>query len=52
MHKHGRGPKDVLVKRYPRWRDGKRERVPTAPRSNRLSLSLRQSKDQLSFDFD
>lgn len=52
MHKHGRGPKDVLVKRYNRWRRGKRHEVPQSRRSNRIVLSLRASKDQLTFGFD
>lgn len=51
MWKHGKGPKDVLVKRYVRWRKGKREDVQQALRSNRMVLSLRHSKDQLSFSF-
>jgi len=52
MWKHGKGPKDVLVKRYGRWSRGKREEVQQALRSNRMVLSLRRSKDQLSFCFD
>jgi hypothetical protein len=52
MVSHGRGPKDVLVKRYPRWRDGKRHWVQQALRSNRSFLSLRKSKDQFDFGFD
>ena len=51
MRKHGKGPKDVLVKRYPRWKDGKREEVRTALRSAAYPLSLWKSKDQLVFGF-
>lgn len=51
MPKHGKGPKDVLVKRYPRWRRGKREQVQSALRASWHRLSLRNSKDQLVFGF-
>lgn len=51
MYTHGKGPKDVLVKRYVRWRKGKREDVQQALRSNRFVLSLRQSRDHLAFCF-
>jgi hypothetical protein len=51
MLKHGKGPKDVLVKRYPRWKRGKREEVRTALRGSWHPLSLRTSKNQLAFGF-
>ena len=51
MPKHGKGPKDVLIKRYPRWKRGKREQVRSALRASWHPLSLRASKDQLAFGF-
>jgi hypothetical protein len=51
MHNHGKGPKDVLVKSYPRWKAGKRERVRTALRASWHRLRLRASDDQLVFGF-
>jgi hypothetical protein len=51
MHYHGKGPKDVLVKAYPRWKAGKREWVRQAHRSSWHRLSLRDSEDQLVFGF-
>lgn len=51
MRNHGKGPKDVLVKRYPRWKDGKRGEVRSALRSISPPLSQRKSKDQLVFGF-
>ena len=52
MFTHGKGPKDVLVRTYARWRRGKRERVQTALRASWHRLSLRASKDQLVLGFD
>jgi hypothetical protein len=51
MLNHGKGPKDVLVKRYPRWKRGKREQVRSALRASWHRLKLRNSKDQLVFGF-
>jgi hypothetical protein len=51
MPKHGKGPKDVLVKSYPRWKAGKREWVRSALRASWHRLSLKDSKDQLIFGF-
>lgn len=51
MHYHGKGPKDVLVKSYRRWKAGKREWVRQAHRSSWHPDSLRDSKDQLVFGF-
>jgi hypothetical protein len=51
MPKHGKAPKDVLVKRYPRWKRGKREEVRSAFRASWYPLSLRHSKDQSFFGF-
>jgi hypothetical protein len=51
MHHHGKGPKDVLVKAYPRWKKGNREWVRQALRASWHPLSLRDSKDQLVFEF-
>ncbi|ACF03387.1 hypothetical protein Rpal_4898 [Rhodopseudomonas palustris TIE-1] len=48
---HGKGPRDVFVRSYPRWRNGKRHTVLSGRRSNRLTTSLRRSKDQLDFGF-
>jgi hypothetical protein len=44
------GSKEVLVKRYPRWKGGKRE-VRSALRLASYPLGLRKSKDQLVFKF-
>lgn len=52
MLSHGKGPKDVLVRRYPRWKGGKRELVPTALRSVSPKLSHRKSSKQLDFGFE
>jgi hypothetical protein len=51
MQNHGKGPKDVLVRSYPRWKAGKREWVRSALRASWHRLSLRDSKDQLVFGF-
>ncbi len=51
MHIHGKGPKDVFVRRYPRWRNGQREWVRQAFRSSWHRLSLLESKSQLAFGF-
>jgi hypothetical protein len=51
MPKHGKGPKDVLVRSYARWKAGKRERVSKALRASWHRLSLRASDGQLVFGF-
>ncbi|SFV19100.1 hypothetical protein SAMN05192541_14534 [Bradyrhizobium arachidis] len=51
MATRGKGPKDVFVKRYSRWKAGKREQVRDAHRAAAYRLSLRRSKDQLVFGF-
>lgn len=51
MQTHGQGPKDVLVRRYRRWRRGKIEWVRDAFRSAWHPLSLRPSVDQFEFTF-
>jgi hypothetical protein len=51
MATYGKGPKDVLVKSYARWKAGKRERVSQAFRASWHRLSLRASDDQLVFGF-
>jgi hypothetical protein len=48
---HGKGPKDVFVKAYRRWKAGKREWVRYARRSSWHPDSLRDSPDQLDFGF-
>jgi hypothetical protein len=52
MQTHGKGPKDVLVRLYARWKRGKRELVPMALRSVSPKLSHRKSSKQLDFGFD
>jgi hypothetical protein len=51
MQNHDKGPKDVLVRSYPRWKAGKREWVRSAFRASWYRLSLGDSKDQLVFGF-
>lgn len=51
MSHHGKGPKDVLVRRYPRWKRGRRERVAQALRSASHKLSHRKTSKQLAFAF-
>jgi hypothetical protein len=48
---HGRGPKDVFVRQYGRWREGRYERVRDAHRGHSHRMSLRHSPDQLDFGF-
>ncbi len=48
---HGRGPKDVFVRKYGRWRTGSYERVRDARRGHDGRMSLRKSPDQLDFGF-
>jgi hypothetical protein len=50
MRKGGRGPRDVLVRKYPRWRDGKRQTVKKALRGKDHALSVRASRLQLKLD--
>lgn len=52
MRKHGKGPRDVLVSNYRRWRRGKLERVRRALRSANHKMALRRSKDQLSLGLE
>ena len=49
MFTHGKGPKDVFVRSYGRWRYGRYERVGYARRGSQHRLSLRLSPDQLTF---
>lgn len=49
MVTHGKGPKDVFVRSYGRWRRGHYERVPSAPRASWHKLRLQSSPDQLAF---
>lgn len=51
MSLHGKGPKDVLVRTYRRWRHGKMERVRQALRSASHKMALRWSEDQLVLGF-
>lgn len=46
-NRHGRGPKDVFVPTYSRWKEVKREKVRDAHCSKWTRLSVRASKDQL-----
>lgn len=48
---HGKGPKDVFVRKYGRWRFGRYERVRDAHRGSRHQMSLHHSPDQLDFGF-
>ena len=48
---HGKGPKDVFVPSYGRWRDGRYHRVRDALRGHDHRMSLRPSPDQLDFGF-
>jgi len=52
MRSHGKGPKDVLVRRYPRWKRGRRELVSMALRSISPKLSHRKSNKQMDFGFE
>ena len=51
MSHHGKGPKDVFVRSYPRWVRGRRKRVSKAFRSASHKLGHRKSREQLSFGF-
>jgi len=48
---HGKGPKDLLVRKYRRWRRGRLEWVAQALRSISPKMSLRHSNEQLTFAF-
>lgn len=48
---HGKGPKDVFVRSYGRWRRGRYERVCSAHRGSWHQVSLNPSPDQLDFGF-
>ena len=47
MRRHGRGPKTVLVRRYPRWQRGHRRYADTYIRGQTPKLSRRKTKRQL-----
>lgn len=47
METHGRGPKDIFVRGYPRWRHGKLEWVRAAHRSNDPPPALKPSPEQM-----
>ncbi len=49
METHGRGPKDVWVRRYLRWRFGRLEWVCEARRSNNPQAPRGDLEDQLTF---
>lgn len=51
MPKHGKGPKLVLVRRYPRWKSGRRERVGESRRGHDHKLGYRRTPRQLDFGF-
>lgn len=51
MRKHGKGPKHLLVRKYPRWQRGHRRRVGTHTRGASPKLSLRKAPEQLRFGF-
>jgi hypothetical protein len=45
--RRGRGPRDVLVRKYPRWVKGRRKRVGTHVRGIDPKLSVRKTPEQL-----
>lgn len=50
MRNHGKGPKIVLVPKYPRWVRGYRKRVGTHVRGQDPKQPKRKSKLQLELD--
>jgi hypothetical protein len=50
-HRPGKGPKDVFVGAYPRWKRGRRERVSQHTRGTSHKLGFRASPFQLDFGF-
>jgi hypothetical protein len=52
MRKRGKGPKDVFVRKYPRWVKGKRKRVGNHKRGADPIPALKPSELQLDFGFD
>jgi hypothetical protein len=52
MHNHGKGPKLVRVRRYPRWLRGRREYVDEFRRGHDHKLGHRKTNKQLRFDFE
>jgi hypothetical protein len=51
MSHHGKGPKDVFVRSYRRWRKGRYQRVCDAHRGSWHRIRLRLSTEQLHFGF-
>jgi hypothetical protein len=51
MRRHGRGPKDIFVHKYPRWVRGYRKRVGNHKRGLDPKHPKRVTEEQLSFDF-
>lgn len=51
MVEHGKGPKDVFVRPYGRWRKGRYERVRSAYRGSWHRMRLCLSPEQLHFGF-
>lgn len=52
MRNRGKGPKDVFVRKYPRWVKGERKRVGNHKRGADANPALRPSELQLDFGFD
>jgi hypothetical protein len=52
MRKHGKEPKLVFVRRYPRWQKGKREYVDEFRRGHDHKLGHRKTNKQLDFGFE
>jgi hypothetical protein len=52
MGKHGKGPKDVLVKAYGRWQRGQYQRIKITIRGSGHKLGFRSSRHQFKFGFE
>jgi len=52
MHKHGKGPKDVLVRKHAKWMRGRRIRIETSIRGAGHKLGFRRVPFQLDFGFE
>lgn len=50
MPKRSKGTKRVLVRKYPRWRKGKRQRVGKHLRGEDHEASVKKTKNQLRLD--
>lgn len=52
MLKHGKGPKDVLVRKHAKWVRGRRLRIETSIRGSGHKLGFRRVSRQLDFGFE